>query len=135
MGLTRARRRAIVSWAANRRIYANWQSCIPSRFLAELPEEHIARATASSVAARPVDAAASVFPAVGFGGTHRGRVIEAGAWEVAPRPARADRFSVGDRVFHQKFGYGTVQSVDGDKLDVAFPTGVKRLLDRFVERA
>ncbi|MCL4802657.1 MAG: UvrD-helicase domain-containing protein, partial [Burkholderiales bacterium] len=135
VGLTRARRRAIVSWAANRRIYANWQSCIPSRFLEELPEEHVARATAPSVAARSIDAAASVFPAVGFGGARRGRVIEAGAWEVAPRPERADRFAVGDRVFHQKFGYGTVQGVDDDKLDVAFPTGVKRILDRFVERA
>ncbi len=135
VGLTRARRRAIVSWAANRRIYANWQSCIPSRFLAELPEEHVARATAPSVAARSIDAAASVFPAVGFGGARRGRVIEAGAWEVEPRPERSERFALGDRVFHQKFGYGTVQGVDDDKLDVAFPTGVKRILDRFVEKA
>jgi DNA helicase-2/ATP-dependent DNA helicase PcrA len=135
VGLTRARRRAIVSWAANRRIYANWQSCIPSRFLEELPEEHVARAIAPSVAMRAADAAGSVFPAVGFGGARSGRVIDAGAWEVAPRPERADRFSVGDRVFHQKFGYGTVQGVDDDKLDVAFPTGVKRILDRFVERA
>jgi DNA helicase-2/ATP-dependent DNA helicase PcrA len=38
-------------------------------------------------------------------------------------------------VFHQKFGYGTVQGVDDDKLDVAFRTGVKRILDRFVEKA
>lgn len=61
-------------------------------------------------------------------------MIEAGAWEVAPRSERVDRFAVGDRVFHQKFGYGTVQGVDDDKLDVAFPTGVKRILDRFLER-
>ena len=39
VGLTRARRRAIVSHAANRRIYANWQSSIPSRFIDELPED------------------------------------------------------------------------------------------------
>jgi DNA helicase-2/ATP-dependent DNA helicase PcrA len=135
VGLTRARSRAVVSWAANRRIYANWQSCIPSRFLAELPEEHVARATAPSVAMRVTAGAGSVFPAIGFGGAGRGRVIEAGAWEVEPRPARSERFARGDRVFHQKFGYGTVERVDDDKLDVAFPTGVKRILDRFVEKA
>ena len=38
VGLTRARRRAIVSHAANRRIYANWQTSIPSRFIEELPD-------------------------------------------------------------------------------------------------
>ena len=41
VGLTRARRRAIVSHASNRRIYANWQASIPSRFLEELPEAHV----------------------------------------------------------------------------------------------
>jgi DNA helicase-2/ATP-dependent DNA helicase PcrA len=135
VGLTRARRRAIVSWAANRRIYANWQSCIPSRFLAELPEEHVSRTTAPSVAMRATASAAPVFPAIGFGGARHGRVIEAGAWEVEPRPERSERFARGDRVFHQKFGYGTVQGVDDDKLDVAFRMGVKRILDRFVEKA
>jgi DNA helicase-2/ATP-dependent DNA helicase PcrA len=43
---------------------------------------------------------------------------------------------VGSRVFHQKFGYGTVNAVDDDKLDVRFDaSGDKRVLDRFVERA
>ena len=53
VGLTRARRRAIVSHAANRRIYANWQSSIPSRFLDELPEAHVERAGLGRIAARP----------------------------------------------------------------------------------
>src|SRR5580692_3201434 len=43
VGLTRARRRAIVSHVANRRIYANWQSSIPSRFLDELPDTEVSR--------------------------------------------------------------------------------------------
>jgi len=135
VGLTRARRRAVVSWAANRRLYATWQAAIPSRFLAELPEEQILRSAAPGLAQRPPDHANSVFPAIGFGGPRAGRVIEAGAWEVADRPARAEAIPVGARVFHQKFGYGTVRSVEDDRLDVEFATGLKRILDRFVDRA
>jgi DNA helicase-2/ATP-dependent DNA helicase PcrA len=131
VGLTRARRRAIVSHAANRRIYANWQVSIPSRFLEELPDAHIEQ-TGASRAAR-VAAATSFsgqFPLV----ARAPRVID--AWEQPGRPARTDKIPVGARVFHQKFGYGTVRSVDDDKLDVRFETsGDKRVLDRFVERA
>ena len=62
------------------------------------------------------------------------RVIE--VWEQPARPVREDAIPVGSRVFHQKFGYGTVKAVQDDKLDVAFDkAGEKRLLDRFVERA
>jgi DNA helicase-2/ATP-dependent DNA helicase PcrA len=131
VGLTRARRRAIVSHAANRRIYANWQQSIPSRFLEELPEAHIEQ-TGGSRAAR-VAAATSFsgqFPLI----ARPPRVID--VWEQPGRPPRADKIPVGARVFHQKFGYGTVRTVDDDKLDVHFETsGDKRVLDRFVERA
>jgi DNA helicase-2/ATP-dependent DNA helicase PcrA len=134
VGLTRARRTAIVSHAANRRIYANWQSSIPSRFLEELPAEHIEH-TGSAALARDqrIIAATSFsgqFPLV----ARKTRVIE--AWEQPARPARQDSIPVGARVFHQKFGYGTVTAVQEDRLDVDFDrAGEKRLLDRFVERA
>jgi DNA helicase-2/ATP-dependent DNA helicase PcrA len=134
VGLTRARRRAIVSHAANRRIYANWQVSIPSRFLEELPEAHVEQSGASALARDARIAAATSytgqFPLV----ARRPRVIE--AWEQPGRPARTDVIPIGARVFHQKFGYGTVKAVDDDKLDVAFEkAGDKRVLDRFVERA
>ena len=62
------------------------------------------------------------------------RTIE--AWEQPARPARADAIPVGARVFHQKFGYGTVTAAEDDRLDVAFDkAGDKRVLDRFVEKA
>jgi DNA helicase-2/ATP-dependent DNA helicase PcrA len=64
----------------------------------------------------------------------RGNVAE--AWEQPARPARADAIAVGARVFHQKFGYGTVTAAEDDKLEIAFDkAGSKRVLDRFVERA
>ncbi|MDE2576090.1 MAG: UvrD-helicase domain-containing protein [Rhodospirillales bacterium] len=131
VGLTRARRRAIVSHAANRRIYANWQSSIPSRFIDELPEAHVERTGAAQLQRDRMIAA----PPMAFPLTARApRAIE--AWEQPARPARAVPFAVGSRIFHQKFGYGTVTAAVDDKLDIAFDkAGDKRLLDRFVEPA
>jgi DNA helicase-2/ATP-dependent DNA helicase PcrA len=134
VGLTRARHRAVVSHAANRRIYANWQSSIPSRFIEELPDAHVER-TGSAALARDARVLAATtftgqFPLV----ARRPRTIE--AWEQPGRPARTDTIPVGARVFHQKFGYGTVTSADDNRLDVAFDkAGGKRVLDRFVEKA
>lgn len=128
VGLTRARKRAFVSHAANRRIYANWQSSIPSRFLAELPAQHVQTA-GSYRQQRSMPGSVMTFPAYA-----RPRVID--AWETTARPARTSKIPVGARVFHQKFGYGTVTSVEDDKLDVNFDkSGDKRVLDSFVETA
>jgi DNA helicase II / ATP-dependent DNA helicase PcrA len=142
VGLTRARRRAIVSHAANRRIYANWQSSIPSRFLEELPEEQVERTGSGDYRREARIAAATAFSGGAFssgssGGifpltARRPRVIE--AWEQPGRAARPDQVKVGARVFHEKFGYGTVTAAEDDRLDVAFDkAGDKRVLDRFVE--
>ncbi len=133
VGLTRARRRAIVSYAANRRLYANWQSSIPSRFVEELPDAHVDRAGSAALARQAMVSAPSVFLS---GPLTARRPAEPGAWEAAARPARSDKIPVGSRVFHQKFGYGHVLEVDDDRLEVLFEkAGQKRLLDRFVERA
>jgi DNA helicase-2/ATP-dependent DNA helicase PcrA len=136
VGLTRARKHAIVSCAANRRIYGNWTSSIPSRFLDELPLEHIEREGSAGMARNRMVEMPSVFTGAGGLAARRPRVIEAGAWEVQSRPARADAIGAGQRVFHQKFGYGRVTAVEDDKLDIEFDkAGTKRVLDRFVEKA
>ena len=130
VGITRARRHCIISHAANRRIYGNWSSAIPSRFLDELPAEHIERQGSQAAARTP--AFSGQFPLT----TRPARVIEAAAWEVPTRPARAGAMQPGQRVFHQKFGYGRITGVEDDKLDVEFEkAGHKRVLDRFVESA
>jgi DNA helicase-2/ATP-dependent DNA helicase PcrA len=132
VGITRARRRCIISHAANRRIYGNWTSSIPSRFLDELPEEVVVREGAEAAPRVPH----SVFGAGPLMAQRRPRVIEAGAWEVQARPAREGALAVGQRVFHQKFGYGRITAVEDDRLDVEFEkAGAKRVLDRFVEPA
>jgi len=128
VGITRARRHCIISHAANRRVYGNWSSAIPSRFLDELPAAHVERQGSQAAARTP--AFSGQFPLA----TRPARVIESGAWEVAARPAREGALRPGQRVFHQKFGYGRVTAVEDDKLDVEFEkAGPKRVLDRFVE--
>ncbi len=136
VGITRARQRAIISHAANRRLYANWASAVPSRFLDELPEEHIQReggagAHRARMASQP-SAFSGQFPLI----ARKPRVIEAAAWEVAERPKRTASIPVGQRVFHQKFGYGHVIAAEDNKLDVEFEhAGRKRVIDTFVEKA
>jgi DNA helicase-2/ATP-dependent DNA helicase PcrA len=134
VGITRARRSAIISHAANRRIYANWQSSIPSRFIDELPDTAVTRSGSAALARDARLAAPSVF-ADGFPLVARRRVTVE-PWEQPGRPPRADKLAVGARVFHQKFGYGTVTAAEDDRLDITFDkAGSKRVLDRFVEPA
>ena len=55
---------------------------------------------------------------------------------VAKSTGTVSPFSIGDRVFHMKFGNGDVVAVDGNKLTIAFDkAGEKRVVDSFVQRA
>ncbi len=129
VGITRARKRAIISHAANRRIYATWQSSIPSRFIDELPAEVVTRSGSAATQQAERMAAPVQFPLLAR------RPREADIWEAPARPERAEKIPVGARVFHQKFGYGRVVAAHDDRLDIDFETsGEKRVLDRFVER-
>ncbi len=141
VGLTRARHRCTVSFAANRRIYNQWSSSVPSRFIEELPVEHVEHLHRNP-AMRP-DAESFMddllVPQVARFRSRRaelGKVIE-GRAEILTTPPRASaNFSIGDRIFHQKFGYGRVAAVDGNKLEIAFEkSGVKKVISSFVEAA
>jgi DNA helicase-2/ATP-dependent DNA helicase PcrA len=150
VGLTRARRRAEISFAANRRIHNLWQNSIPSRFVGELPPDHVEHISAAGLGGARVGveetgsdwylAARSSGQGGGRGqGGGWGRTIEGSARPVpglGTRNARAGTYQTGARVFHQKFGYGTVQAVDGDKLEISFDkAGVKKVIDSFVAPA
>jgi DNA helicase-2/ATP-dependent DNA helicase PcrA len=79
----------------------------------------------------------------GFGGRGfsepsrvRSQVIEGEGRLVAVSEPSASAYKAGERVFHQKFGYGRVSAVEGNKLTVAFDkAGEKKVIDSFVERA
>jgi len=134
VGLTRARRRVLVTFAANRRIYNQWQAALPSRFLSELPDQHVERQAERGLFAGGNSSAA--WNSGGLqGGAWRKPAVEGTSWQVAARDGGGD-FAVGDRVFHQKFGNGFVVAVDGDKLEIDFDkAGLKKVLSSFVEAA
>ncbi len=143
VGLTRARRRAVVLFAANRRIYGQWQTTLPSRFIDELPDDHVERLSAPGVYGGMGDGqagglgdAAAGFESGRFRRSRRrsGRQIEDGGWPVIEAGAAGRAFAAGERVFHIKFGYGRIVGVDGDKLEIDFEkAGAKKVMSSFVE--
>jgi len=155
VAITRARRKCFIFHAANRRIYGQWTSSIPSRFVAELPPAHIEqeqtmsggeslwRANWSERADPFADVARGTGRGPGWqravtGGFERTppRVVEARASAVSlGNPGRGD-IALGQRVFHSKFGYGSVAEIEGNKLEIDFEhAGRKRVLDSFVQPA
>ena len=141
VGLTRAKKNAIVSFAANRRIHGQWQSSVPSRFIDELPAANVdVRSEPGLYGGIPRglrDGNGAGFASfVPVGGRRRrlaAAVIEDAAWRVAGRDD-GGTFAVGERVFHQKFGYGRIVAVDGGKLEIAFEkSGSKKVMASFVE--
>jgi DNA helicase-2/ATP-dependent DNA helicase PcrA len=163
VGITRARRRAKIYFASNRRIHGTWQSSIPSRFLDELPEEHVEVVEAPAAfsnrgfgesrfdrlepfggstyntpgwqrAQQRKEAGGFSDRNAGFSARRGGPMVIEGEL-VAKSTANAASYDVGERVFHDKFGYGEVLDVEGNKLLVAFDkAGHKRVIDSFVKR-
>jgi len=141
VGLTRARKRAYVFHAANRRIHGQWVSSVPSRFLAELPPDHLEEENVNGLVGTRAAMRDSGFdwqvPTANAWTPRRQQVqpvtVTASVTQVAAR--KSANVSVGDRVFHQKFGYGSITRADGDKLEVAFEVaGLKNVLAGYVER-
>ncbi len=193
VGLTRARRRAKIYFATNRRIHGTWSTTIPSRFLDDLPAANVEvteskggsgwggsggygpsrfdnleafsssygtpgwqRAQANKAKGqkrggfdeddmrydsddsreRYDDASPRGGRAAGFGTKRKKTPLTIEGELVAKSTGTQSDFSSGDRVFHQKFGYGEVSQVDGNKLTIQFDkAGEKRVVDSFVERA
>jgi DNA helicase-2/ATP-dependent DNA helicase PcrA len=152
VAITRARRKCFILHAANRRIYGQWTSSIPSRFVAELPPANVAQETTMSGGeslwranwSERADPFADLQRGAGrgpgwqraaTGGFERtpSRVLEAKASAVSlGNPGRTD-IALGARVFHSKFGYGKVAQIEGNKLEIDFEqAGRKRVLDSFV---
>jgi DNA helicase-2/ATP-dependent DNA helicase PcrA len=141
VGLTRARKQAIVSFAANRRIHGQWQSAMPSRFIEELPADHVDVRSNSGLygsdASRHGGGGGFADRSGLFAGARRHR--QQGRWRDAQDDIAGDSgdnaaLAVGTRVFHQKFGYGKITARDGGKLEIAFEkAGQKKVMASFVE--
>ncbi len=123
VGLTRGKKRAQISFAANRRIYNQWQTTLPSRFIDELAPEAVEVRSERGV----------------YGGGRQTSFVNRSSTpsesRLTERPAApSTTVPVNTKVFHQKFGYGVVQSVDGNKLEILFDkAGLKKVIDSFVQ--
>ncbi len=154
VGITRAEEMCTISFAGNRRVFGQWQSSMPSRFIDELPEAHVEVLTPPGLYGGGYGAAS---PGMGATSGIEARVMEADGYNSPgwkrlqarsgqygtsqPRESRntvidmqaVSAFTVGERVFHQKFGYGVITEIEGDKLEVEFEkAGVKKVVARFV---
>lgn len=131
VGLTRARKKAYISYAANRQMYGKWISAIPSRFVDELPEEHI---ESSSEQGTYNPGRSQHWDSSGIEPSMKVRP-QGVSYSNRDRPLPKDAYARGVRVSHEKFGSGSVVNVDGNKLDIAFDRGgMKRVMDSFVTR-
>ena len=160
VAITRARRRCTILHAANRRIFGQWSSSIPSRFIAELPAEHIQSETTLTGGASLWRAnwSEQEDPFANLARQQPARTMTRGpGWQRAvatgydptpkrlPEPGRSAAsfaakprtdIALGARVFHDKFGYGEVVAQDGNKLEIEFEaSGRKRVIDSFVKPA
>ena len=165
VGITRAEEICTISFAANRRVYGQWQSAMPSRFIDELPPEHVEVLTPPGLYGGGYGAAgmaASASPAIaGMAGSdlhekaHKADVYNSPGWRRlqsrsqqrgmgVPAEARnmtidmdaVSAFTEGERVFHQKFGYGEIVGIEGDKLIIVFDkAGSKHVVARFIVSA
>ncbi|HEV7157250.1 MAG TPA: UvrD-helicase domain-containing protein [Caulobacteraceae bacterium] len=153
VGLTRAKEEARISFAANRQVYGRWTSQLPSRFVDELPLSNVEASSETGYYGGGMREGASRWDEVNYGAGYdspgwrraqargyaggppgRTQVIE-GEGRLIAVSDPAGVFSAGDRVFHQKFGPGSVTHVEGNKLTVMFDhAGEKRVIDSFVTR-
>ncbi|MEO1561929.1 MAG: UvrD-helicase domain-containing protein [Pseudomonadota bacterium] len=158
VGITRAEEICTISFAANRRVYGQWQSSMPSRFVDELPEENVDVLTPPGLYGG--GGAQGLNGMLNAGSDLEGRAARADAYNSPgwrrlqersgnhglsqPSEARnmvidataTSAFEIGSRVFHQKFGYGEVVGIEGDKLSIEFDkAGSKHVVARFVTAA
>ena len=163
VGVTRAKQDARISFAANRLVYGRWTTQLPSRFVDELPLAHVepqsdtgyyGASTGMKEAKSRWDDAPSFGSGYSSPGWKRAQSFTSGQpARSASTPARkaiiegdgrliatadpkaGSGWSRGERVFHQKFGYGAVRAVEGNKLIVTFEkAGEKKVIDSFVEK-
>ena len=163
VGITRAEELCTITFAANRRVYGQWQSQLASRFIDELPVDHVDIMTPSGLSGTPGGfgslgghqddlprasfhdrvSNADAYDSPGWRRMQsRGQQAKAGqrgvAQSIGKHPAVIDAkavvaFTIGDRVFHKKFGYGEVMEIEGDKLAIEFDhSGLKKLVAGFV---
>ncbi|MEM8554506.1 MAG: 3'-5' exonuclease, partial [Pseudomonadota bacterium] len=155
VGITRAEEVCTISFAANRRVYGQWQSSMPSRFVDELPPAHVDVLTPPGLYGGGMGGSTPGMRSSLEDNATQANVYNSPGWRRLQqrsheRPMAQPKespntvidleaissFSLSDRVFHQKFGYGEVVGIEGDKLEVDFEhAGTKHVVARFIKPA
>jgi len=156
VGITRAEQLCTISFVANRRIFGQWQSALPSRFIDELPEEHVEILTPPGLYGGSFGAAAPNISSFSEKGEdNESDTYNSPGWRRMKNKSRTNETFGNDnkdiitidtttvetkdltkRIFHQKFGYGQVLSTDGDKLTILFEkAGEKKILAKYIVSA
>ncbi|MCV2888834.1 ATP-dependent helicase [Ruegeria aquimaris] len=146
VGITRAEEVCTISFAANRRVFGQWQNALPSRFIDELPEDHVEVLTppglyGGGLSTPGIESRAAAADGYNSPGWKRLQARQGQHGLSQPRESRSTvidlnavaSFTLGERVFHQKFGYGQVIGIEGDKVEVDFDkAGLKKVVARFL---
>lgn len=146
VGITRAKKRAHIFYAATRYMFGNYTSPIPARFIEELPNEHVERHGQQGLSSSDQSEGGynpSANLGFNFGEGKENYQLDRSRAKKRPTSSRsaqskatASEFSVGDRVFHDKFGYGEVASIDGNKLTIDFEmSSSRKVMDSFIKPA
>ncbi len=132
VGITRARERAYISHVGNRRIYGNWANPIPSRFVDELPQDHVE--VENDMVQMGHQGRSTHWDSSGF--SSKREPYSESLPKTVLTQGNINGFNRGDVVFHQKFGRGKIVNMDGQKLDIMFEgnAGMKRVIDSFVKK-
>ena len=126
VGITRAKNNVWIFNANSRLTHGQWIDCIPSRFIDELPDKNINRFSSYS---------------------NNFKSSIASEWFIANNKKEinlskeyidennGNKFKLMERIFHQKFGYGKILEIDGDKVTIDFEkAGEKKLMLTFIEK-
>ena len=153
VGITRAESLCTISFAGNRRVWGQWQSSLTSRFIDEMPSDNVEVLT-------PPGLYGGGYGAVGMNSSLHDEAMAADGydspgWKRLQSNSKRSMlgkskdngnftidstvnsvFVIGDRVFHQKFGYGEIQNIEGDKLQIDFEkAGNKKVVSKFISSA
>ena len=134
VGITRARQKASISYANRRRIYGQWETSVPSRFIEELPPEYIKRESEAFYGYGDFSSRYN-YNASPFASKERQRVNPYWTSNL-PHNSATKSARVGKRVYHESFGYGTVLRETPNGLEVRFDrVGIKKVLAHFLSES
>jgi len=150
VGITRAEKFCAISFVNSRFVFGQWQSSLPSRFIDELPHDHVDVLTASGQYSHSggygMDGDSALMDKIARADTYnspgyrrmQSRIAQPGKPVRKPKTLIIDAepvadFTIGDRCSHVKYGLGTVIGVESDKLSIVFDNGgAKKVLASFI---